>query len=554
MGRSRPAKIALLLIFVGALALRVPDLGNRPMHADESVHAVKFNDLWQRGVYRYDPDEYHGPTLYYAALPSASAHGRKDFGDLRESDLRLAPAIIGAAMILLLALAADGLGWAAALAAALLLAASPAFVFYSRYFIQEVLLAFFTLGAIVSGWRASRSRILVWPICTGLFIGLMIATKETAVLAFAAALPAWLVARRGTKDDGRRTTDDRRRTTDVTAPDVILKGSAFDVPASRPWRLPTAAAATALLTAALVLTNGLRNPAAIVDYFRSYAPWFGRAHSSDMHVHPWNYYLSLLSWNSSQGGPIWTEALILLFALLGLIVAAWPGRFRIPPERRPFIRFVAVYTLVLTVIYSAIPYKTPWNVLSSLTGMAILAGIGIAAATERRAGSPSRLDHFAKGTFALIAARSAAILVFLLGASHLALQAYRAAFVFPTGGGNPYAYAQTVPDVLEAARRVEEISGASREGLGMPVAVVASDGYYWPLPWYLRRLPNIGYWTQVPKDAPFPVVIASSDLDEALAERLQATHVMTGFFGLRTGVVYETWVRFELWEKYLKTR
>jgi predicted membrane-bound mannosyltransferase len=56
--------VALLLVAAGALALRLPQLDRRPLHADESVHTIKFRGLWDQGVYRYDPQEYHGPSLY----------------------------------------------------------------------------------------------------------------------------------------------------------------------------------------------------------------------------------------------------------------------------------------------------------------------------------------------------------------------------------------------------------------------------------------------------------------------------------------------------------
>ena len=37
--------LVLSLIAVGALALRLPRLAARPMHNDEKVNAVKFNEL-----------------------------------------------------------------------------------------------------------------------------------------------------------------------------------------------------------------------------------------------------------------------------------------------------------------------------------------------------------------------------------------------------------------------------------------------------------------------------------------------------------------------------
>ena len=45
-----------------AAALRLSALGERPMHADEAVHAAKLGRLIEQGRYEYDPAEYHGPT------------------------------------------------------------------------------------------------------------------------------------------------------------------------------------------------------------------------------------------------------------------------------------------------------------------------------------------------------------------------------------------------------------------------------------------------------------------------------------------------------------
>ena len=52
-----------LAIFAAALAFRIPDLADRPMHADEAVLADKFGGLLDTGSFRYDPQDYHGPAL-----------------------------------------------------------------------------------------------------------------------------------------------------------------------------------------------------------------------------------------------------------------------------------------------------------------------------------------------------------------------------------------------------------------------------------------------------------------------------------------------------------
>ena len=66
---NRWSALALLLAIAGALALRTHDLGNRPLHNDEAVNATKLATLWDKGEYKYDPHEYHGPTLHYFSLP-----------------------------------------------------------------------------------------------------------------------------------------------------------------------------------------------------------------------------------------------------------------------------------------------------------------------------------------------------------------------------------------------------------------------------------------------------------------------------------------------------
>jgi predicted membrane-bound mannosyltransferase len=69
-------------------------------------------------------------------------------------------------------------------------------VFYSRYFIHEMLLVFFTLLALASGWRYVETRRARWAALTGVGLGLMYATKETFVfsvvaMGLAAAATVW---------------------------------------------------------------------------------------------------------------------------------------------------------------------------------------------------------------------------------------------------------------------------------------------------------------------------------------------------------------------------
>ena len=140
--------IFVIVIFF-ALFLRTYKLDNRPLHVDEAVHAVKFGELLEDGYYKYDLIEYHGPTLNYLTLLSSTLSGIQSFEDLNEYTIRLVPDIIAVLFILLLALMLPHEKNLSKLLAVTLLAISPIFVFYSRYYIQEVLLVSFTYSFII---------------------------------------------------------------------------------------------------------------------------------------------------------------------------------------------------------------------------------------------------------------------------------------------------------------------------------------------------------------------------------------------------------------------
>src|SRR5207247_1301232 len=108
---------------------------------------LKFGGLWNGATYKYDPNEHHGPSLYYATLMFFRLSRAPDLEHLTEARFRFLSVLFGVGLILLLPLIADGLGRKATIWAGILTALSPAMVFYSRYYIHEMLLVFFTFLA-----------------------------------------------------------------------------------------------------------------------------------------------------------------------------------------------------------------------------------------------------------------------------------------------------------------------------------------------------------------------------------------------------------------------
>ncbi len=514
MNRKTGFWAALVLITGAALFLRAWDLGNRPFHADESVHAFKLWDLYEHGRYRYDPNEFHGPTLYYAALPILAAQHVRAFGDLTEADCRGAVSLAGALLVIVCGLLASAYGRRGAVLASAVMALSPAFVFYSRYFIQETLLVLFTATMILCWWQAARTRCTAWALACGGAAGLMLATKETAVLSLGAwALASWLFR--------------------LHEPGALAGGPE----PGRPSRLREAlgGAAVALAIATLLLTGMGRNWAAVPSYVASFRPWFYRAHGTDIHSHPWTYYVSLLLWHrQGAGSPIWTDGFTLALALVGAVVA-----FRSRDAASVLARRLAAFSASLLVIYSAVPYKTPWCVLSALLGAVVLAGVGAAWLLDAQR---------------LWWRRATAAVVMVAGLAHMGWLAWQTSFRFQTDPRNPFVYAQTVPDAEEFRRRAESLAQVHPDGYRMVVKVFWKDEYYWPIPWYLRRFRNVGYWQGVPQDADAPLIFASPEFDEELTKRLDATHLMNGYIGLRPHVVAQVWVRLDLWTRFVESQ
>ncbi len=469
--------LLFLIIVVIAGVLRAPGLTRRPMHTDEAVHAVKFGGLLEEGDYRYDRVEYHGPTLNYFTLIPAGLESAARLSEIDEATLRSVPVVFGVGVVALLVLLVPGLGRGPVVAAGLLAAVSPAMVFYSRYYIQEMLLVFFTLGVIVCGYRYARSRHVGWAVAAGASLGLMHATKETAVLAVGAMMIA-LTVTLATRNDRM----DRS----------LLVGHGL------------LALVTAMIVSALFFSSLLSNPVGIVDSYTTYVNYAGRATAHDFHVQPWHYYVGMLAYFEGPSGKVWSEGAILLLAAVGALAAA-TGR-SLPGLDRDLHRFLAVYAVALLLMYSVIPYKTPWSMLGALHGLILVAGIG---AVFLVAGAKSK-----RASIALVTA-------ILVAVAHLAWQSYEATHRYNADPDNPYVYSHPTDDVFRIVERMQALADAHPDGNAIFIEVISPLSDYWPLPWYLRDFPNTGWWQEVDMDVPAaPVIIATPAVEERVLAKL----------------------------------
>ncbi|MCK4563372.1 MAG: TIGR03663 family protein [Verrucomicrobia bacterium] len=508
--------ILFLLALVAGAALRLPKLADRPLHHDEANQAYRFGMLLEEGSYTYDADDHHGPTLYYLTLPIAWLTGAETFAKTSETTYRILPVLFGILLILCTPLLRSGVGCIAVLAAALFTAISPAMAYYSRFYIQEMSLVFFTFLALAAGWHAWHGGSRSWAVVCGLSLGLMFATKETAVIAYASmfgsALLCAIMARK----------------THLPLKNLML------------------AAGCAIAIAFVLFSSFFTNLNGPMESILAFKGYLARGSGIDTdHVHPWNFYLRMLTHYRFGGGPVWSEGLILGLGLIGATSIFWK---KIPANcNLGLARFLLFYTLLLTLAYSMLSYKTPWCILSFLHGWILLAGIGVAtifgAAQRgrwlRRTEASSRLQS---------AVVLALLLVPALGTYRLA---HRTVFRYAADYRNPYVYAHTAPDFKNLVRRIGELEAVSPKGKELYIQVVADPKETWPLPFYLREFPNTGYWVDastVPTEPQPDIVISSVDLETDPADYLSE------YYGLRADTLLAIHIRRTLWDRFIETR
>lgn len=489
------------------------------MHNDEAVNAYKLGVMMETDEFRYDRNEYHGPVLYYAARVLTGLLGQPDYVSLTESTLRAVTACFGIAVIILLLLLAKSLGWVSVLVTAGLFALAPAMVFYSRYFIHEMLLVFFGFAGIITGFQYLKSKKLIWALLSGACLGLMHATKETCIINFAAMALSALFILFLMKRTGKS----------------AWKG--MNIPF---WHL-LSAVLFAMLVSITFYSSFFTHPHGIIDSLTAYQVYFTRAGIDDAHLHPWYYYLGLMVFGKNPSGLPWSELWLVLLALVGFILLILK---RNKKEVDYFMLFMGLYTYLMMVIYSIISYKTPWNILQFYYGTVLLAGYGLVHIFHIR-----MLRWLKTGIAVLI----------LFGAVHWLYTSYSINFRQYSNPANPYVYAHTGEDVFEIRDMVSRVSQLHPDGLEMHIEIIIPDNEYWPLPWYLRNYNNTAWWDHVDYNEPAaPLVIAAASEEKELIKKLYELpppgqrHLYISLFSrymeLRPGLEIRTYIRKDVWD------
>lgn len=510
--------IVSLSILALAAFVRLYALDLKPLHHDEGVNGFFLTTLYRKGVYQYDPSNYHGPTLYFFALAVTKLKAVL-FGEpgLSTIAVRLVPAFFGIATVWLALCLRRNIGAIGALVAAALIAVSPGNVYISRYFIHEAQFVFFTLGLVVAALRYRETADPVYLMLASISAALLFATKETAIISVAVLGLAWIVTvvylrlvrkRTGApweKQEMTRRKIKKRHTPRVEHADMF----------ERFGGLSNVALMAGVSLVLFVFVN-------ILFYSSFFTYWEGVGGAIDSlqiwaatgtkeHGHPFYTYLW---WLVQEEAP-------LLFLGAGGAILALVRRNRIAV-------FMGAWAFGILTAYSLIPYKTPWLMLNFTVPLAIISGYGV-----------NLIFHWGKG----LLTRSLALAIAAAALAVCATQAVILNFNQYDNEKYIYVYAHTYREFIPLVNEIDRL--AARAGTGKQTGVTITATEYWPLPWYLRDYDHAGFFGKMAATQE-PIVVGSLEQEQELDAMLGDRYLSLKTYPLRPGVTLILYARRDL--------
>lgn len=553
-----------------AVFLRFWQLTLRPLHHDEGVNGFFLTTLFRDGVYRYDPSNYHGPTVYYTSFFFAKAFGFETF------PVRASVAVFGVLVVILALYLKKYIGKVGAITAGLMLALSPGMVFISRYYIHEMLFVFFSLGLVlgvlffIEGRKPGMAAIawmtfllFVCFIPSGLNLGAYIGgNKASLVLAmrivffiFQAFLVFLIMRSVLAWDDGKpiylllasasaALLFATKETAFITVGTLVIAslcvflwrkfyigffediGEDNHSPVELTWStfrgrfgdkqnaliVIGATAAVFLYVWILFFSSFFTHFGGLYDSLAAYAFWTKTGNND----HTQNGTIAYAKWLFK------IEAPIAILSAIGILIAFARARHR-------FALFTGLWAFGLFLAYTIIPYKTPWLALSFILPMCVIGGYAI---NEMISGKD--------WAFRLFGWLCAATAIGFLG-----YQTYDINFDRYDDEDVPYVYAHTKRGFHGLFPMVDHY--AEKSGIGKAVTIQVVSSEYWPMPWYLKEYKSANFYGKVVDSNSAEMIIAQDGVqDDVIKEKYAAHYKLAGTWPLRPGVDLNLLVRRDL--------
>jgi uncharacterized protein (TIGR03663 family) len=459
------------LILALAAFLRFFLLGIKPPHFDEGINGWFVDQVMKNGFYRYDPTNYHGPLHFYVLLFFQSLFGRNVWA------LRLPVVLVGIAGVWLALKFEPFVGKNVSRIAALAMAVSPGFVFYSRYAIHEVWLQLFSMMFILGLLGLWRRGTVTYLWLAGVGLTGMVLTKETYAIHVACAL--------------------------LAIPTLAISYALNRVPDVKPakqtWSWIDLAMVIIVGGFAIVFfySGTFFNWSGVKGLYLAFKAWTETGAAGHGHEKAWDYWLGLMMphFEIKRADFFGYE----LPMLVGLILCLFCQKFK-----NLNLRYLAIYGLGSLVAYSIVKYKTPWCIISF--GWPLLFVFGGAVLLVR----PKYL-RFTQRAIAVV-------LCISLGSS-IWLNYFKC-----SSPEEPYAYVQTYNDIFKLTKPLLTLAKRDPSNFHLTGHLIRSSVY--PLPWVLGDFDRVGYYEggNMPGNLDGDFLLVQQDKIKDVESKLKGTY------------------------------
>jgi len=530
--RHRVAAAVVAVALVG-LAARLVLVGDRVAHWDEARVAWWILRYLETGSFAYFPI-LHGPLLFHV--------NRVVFDVLGPSDaaMRLPVAVVGGLVPLSALALRTRLDDAETVALAVVLAADPLLLYYSRFMRNDLpvaAFAFATFALLVRAHDAGRAR---YGVAAAVPFALAVGSKENAVLYGCCWVGAVLLAGLARERAGAPTLDVRGH---LSAAVGVARRQAAALAGSvrrNPVALVAGVAAFLALTVFLFAPRGAIGPS-LADALADPVLWPAVIRAATVGAAGKLVDIWLLG-DLQAGNPAWKLAKLVGVTAggsLAVVALAAYGLHRERPRPRPLVAVTGAWALLSVAGYPlAVDIVGGWTGVHVVVPLAVPAAVGLAA-LARRARPVARSPRADGSGLAGVAgdegraARRAALALLVLSAQVVAVGGL-SSYVLGGSAHNLVGQPAQGDDALRPT--VATAVAVAHENEGVDVAFF---GEYWqggvqsrqPLAWYLRaadhgrsgaervRVSLVANRSAMPADPP-PVVVGLSIDRAALSELL----------------------------------
>lgn len=472
----------IILAFISRFYL----LDLKPIHSDESVNGWFVMRIWETGFFKYDPSNYHGPLYFYLIHLAEAFLGKSLFS------IRFIAALSSALTVVLL------LNKSKYLWAAFFILFSPTMIFYGRSGIHESLFVLLQVMATISFIDFFKNQKVQSFYNLVSAIILMLAVKETvAIYVLSLLIPVTIFQFKNLKNIF-----------------ISLKAQTQKENLFFP--------AISLLIFILAFSGGYKNPLGLIDFFKAFLPWLKTGtDQSGGHNKEFLYWLSLL---------VKGDYIVLILMSITTVV----GLF----YKNTVYRMVLIASWIQFLIYSLIPYKTPWCIIAMIPGFYII----FDDAFDYLKIFLNRWQMIFKG------------LMVLLAFSQIQ-DVYKLNFKVPFWESHPFVYVNSTSDLKKWTDSIIQTVEKYPEYKLETIQIANQES--WPFPWLFQNVIKMDYFKFKDKIFQNALVYIIDPQDQELLNRQEfsKSYQSTQFQMRQSGPQVQLWIRqdfYHLMKEYLK--